>query len=81
MSANEIKWKDSQTRSESELLNKCTGAVEEVISNLLPRIREKALEEGYKSEVVLNLKLDLRKTPKVAVDGFVPPKILKCRKY
>lgn len=78
---NDLDWLDKQTKTESELLAKCGEAVEEVISNLLPRIREKALEENQKSEVVLNIKLDLRKVPKVNVDGFVPPKIIKCRKY
>lgn len=77
----ELKWFKQQKDTETELLAACENATAEVISNLLPRIREKALEEGYKSEVVLTFKLDLTKAPKVAVEGFVPPKIIKCRAY
>jgi hypothetical protein len=77
----ELKWFNQQKATETELLAACENATSEIISNLLPRIREKALEEEYKSEVVLTFKLNLAKAPKVDVEGFVPPKIIKCRAY
>tara|TARA_Y100001938_G_C7984620_1_gene376243 strand:+ start:462 stop:701 length:240 start_codon:yes stop_codon:yes gene_type:complete len=75
------KWLDGQRETEGELLEKAEAAISEVVSNLLPRARKRAMEENFNTEIVVNVKMDLAKAPKVTVEGFVPPKILKCQKF
>jgi hypothetical protein len=74
-------WLKEQKTHESELLGKCQELVEQVVSNLMPKIREKALENNFKSDLNISLEFDLKKAPKLSGSGFVPPIIEKCRKF
>lgn len=74
-------WLKEQKAHESELLGKCQELVDQIVSNLMPKIREKALENNLKSDLNISLEFDLKKEPKISGSGFVPPIIEKCRKF
>lgn len=77
----EKEWLGDQLEWEEALLAECSELCDSAVSKMLPRIREKALENGYVSDLNIALKFDLKKKPKVSADTFVPPIIEKCRKF
>lgn len=78
---NEKDWLKEQLEHEETLLADCQELCNNAVSNMMPKIREKALENGQISDLNIMLKFDLKKKPKVSADTFVPPIIEKCRKF
>ena len=81
MKNNEKSWLANQQQYENKMLEDCKEAVYDIVSKLVPKIRAKALENGYKSDANLTIDLDLKAQPKISVSGFVPPIIEKCQKF
>jgi|TARA_R110002167_G_scaffold170045_4_gene368037 hypothetical protein len=78
---NEKEWLENQLDSEEQLLADCQELCNIAVSNMLPKVREKALENGLISDLNITLKFDLKRKPKISADTFVPPIIEKCRKF
>tara|TARA_B110000003_G_C16424483_1_gene447544 strand:+ start:262 stop:504 length:243 start_codon:yes stop_codon:yes gene_type:complete len=78
---NEKEWLENQIDSEEQLLADCQELCNNAVSNMLPKVREKALENGLISDLNITLKFDLKRKPKISADTFVPPIIQKCRKF
>jgi len=75
-------WLAEQQACEDEILSECSDLCNNAVSNMMPKIREKALENGYSSDLVVHLKFDLtKKKPKVTAETYVPPIIEQCRKF
>ena len=79
--SNERKWLDKQIKHEEQLLADCEASFSEVVSKLIPKIRAKALENDYLSDLNVTINFDLKDVPRVSASAFVPPVILKCQKY
>ena len=80
-------WLAEQQACEDEILSECSDLCNNAVSNMMPKIREKALEtsikkNGYSSDLVIHLKFDLtKKKPKITAETYVPPIIEQCRKF
>ena len=75
-------WLKDQIEGEDELLAYCQELCDSAVSNLMPKVREKALENNKLSDLNILLKFDMRKKKVVVTaDTFVPPIITECRKF
>ena len=75
-------WASSMRDSEEALVEEVTKMMGQLVEDLMPRARAKAVEENYHTEIVVKIRMDMsKKRPDVDVSGFVPPTILSCREY
>ena len=75
-------WASSMRDSEEEMVEEITKMAGQLVEDLMPRARAKAVEENYQTEIVLKISMDMsKKRPEIDASGFVPPTILSCREY
>ena len=75
-------WAVAMRESEEELVEKITECAGKLAEDLMPRARAKAVEENFKTEIVMTIKLDMASLkPTFKMEGFVPPTVLQCREY
>lgn len=78
---NERDWLEEQVKQEEKILADSEASFANILSKLMPKIKAKALENDYVSDVNVTVTFDLKGSPKITATGFVPPIIEKCQKF